>query len=105
MWSFTDCCLVAPVEESRRGARHRERPWGQPGGSNLGACFRRPGHCGCNIVDRYANTTAVQRQRQVRADRELEVAAFGTVLPAEEGRPELATKKVAEEHAADKRRH
>ena len=41
-------------------------------------------------------TTEVQRQRQVRADRELEAAAFGTVLPAEEGRPELAT-KVAEE--------
>ena len=48
-------------------------------------------------------TTEVQRQRQVRADRELEAAAFGTVLPAEEGRPELAT-KAAEEQAAERRR-
>ena len=48
-------------------------------------------------------TAEVQRQRQVRADRELEVAAFGTVLPAEEGRPELAA-KVAEEQAAERRR-
>ena len=44
-----------------------------------------------------------QRQRQVRADRELEAAAFGTVLPAEEGRPDLAA-KVAEEQTAEMHR-
>ena len=45
-------------------------------------------------------TAKVQRQKQVRADRALEVATFGAVLLAEEGRPDLAA-NVAEEHAAE----
>ena len=43
-------------------------------------------------------TTEVQRQMQVRADREMEAATFGAVLPAEKDR--LA----AEEQAAEMRR-
>ena len=49
-------------------------------------------------------TAEVQRQKQVRADRELEVATLCTVLLAEEGRPDLAA-KVAEEQAAEMHRH
>ena len=45
----------------------------------------------------------VQWQRQVRAERELEATAFGTVLPAEEGKPELAAQN-AEEQEAERRR-
>ena len=48
-------------------------------------------------------TAEVQRQRQVRAERQLEAAAFRTVLPAEEGKPELAA-QVAEEQEAEMRR-
>ena len=48
-------------------------------------------------------TAEVQRQRQVRADSALEVAAFGAVLLAEEGRPDLAA-KVADEQVAEMHR-
>ena len=49
------------------------------------------------------HTKEVQRQRQVRAERELEAAAFGALLPAEGEKPELAD-KVADEQEAERRR-
>ena len=48
--------LVASAEERSCSARRRERPWAQPGGSNLGTCFRQLGHRVYEIVDRSANS-------------------------------------------------